>query len=76
MTISPAAVGRAGPGGDGGRMCPAAVMVAAAGAGHVPAPAALNSAKRSPVLAPARTVTRLAWPSSRGAGGAGASVGR
>ena len=39
-------------------------------------PAAPNSAERSPAPASARTVTRLAWSASRGAGGAGTSVGR
>ena len=39
-------------------------MVAAAGAGHVPAPAALIFAERSPALAAARTMARLAWPAS------------
>jgi hypothetical protein len=60
--------GRMDLAGDGGRMRPASVVVAAAGAGHVPARTALIFAKRSPALTAARTVTRLAWPASRCAG--------
>jgi hypothetical protein len=60
--------GRLDLAGDSGRMRPAAVVVAAAGTGHVPAPTALNMAERSPALASVPTVTRLAWPASRGAG--------
>jgi hypothetical protein len=55
---------------------PASVVVAAAGAGHVRATTALTSAERSPALTAARTVTRLAWPASRCAGGAGDNVNR